>query len=82
MQWRDLWRLRQYLTQEAVVKATNVLVSNRLDYCNSFFRSLSGFNVSKLQSVQNSLLGCTTGVDPITNSTTQLQKSGIEEPNP
>ena len=36
------------------MKAENALVSSQLDFCNSLFRSLSGFNVRKLQSVQNS----------------------------
>ena len=31
------------------------LVSSRLDYCNSLFRSLSCFNLHKLQSIQNTL---------------------------
>ena len=31
-----------------------MLVSSRLDYCNSFFRSLSKFNLYKLQCIQNS----------------------------
>ena len=31
-------------------------VSSRLDYCNSLFRGLSGFNQYKLQSIQNTLV--------------------------
>ena len=37
------------------VLAANALVSSRLDYCNSLFRGLSGFNQYKLQSIQNTL---------------------------
>ena len=33
----------------------NVLVSSRLDYCNSLFRSLSKFNLHKLECIQNSV---------------------------
>ena len=33
----------------------NALVSSRLDYCNSLFRSLSSFNMCKLQCIQNTL---------------------------
>ena len=32
----------------------NALVSSQLDYCNSLFRSLSKFNLRKLQCIQNS----------------------------
>ena len=32
----------------------NALVSSQLDYCNSLFRSLSKFNLHKLQCIQNS----------------------------
>ena len=32
----------------------NAVVSSRLDYCNSLFRSLSDFNLHKLQCIQNS----------------------------
>ena len=48
-------RLGQHLTHEGALKAVNALVSSRLYYCNSLFRSLSGFNFRKLQSVQNNL---------------------------
>ena len=55
VQLRNLRRLGQHLTLEAAVKAANALVASQLGYCNSFFGSLSGFNVIKLQSLQNSL---------------------------
>ena len=45
---------RQFLTHDVSVLVANVLVSSRLDYCNSFFRSLSKFNLHKLQCIQNS----------------------------
>ena len=48
---RDLRRIRKYLTPEVAVLAANALVSSRLDYCNSLFRGLSGFNQYKLQKV-------------------------------
>ena len=55
LQMRDLRRIRQYLTTEVAVLAANALVSSRLDYCNSLFRSFSCFNLHKLQSIQNTL---------------------------
>ena len=51
----DLRRIRKYLTPEVAVLAANALVSSCLDYCNSLFRGLSGFNQHKLQSIQNTL---------------------------
>ena len=55
LQMRDLHRIRQYLTPEVAVLATNALVSSRLDYCNSLFRGWSCLNQHKLQSIQNTL---------------------------
>ena len=52
LQMRNLRRIRKYLTSEVAVLAANALVSSRLDYCNSLFRGLSGFNQHKLQSIQ------------------------------
>ena len=52
---KDLRRLSNSLTRDALVTAANALVSSRLDYCNSLFRSLSSYNMRKLQTVQNSL---------------------------
>ena len=42
---RDFRNIRQFLTQDAAVSVANALVSSRLDYCNSLFRSLSKFNL-------------------------------------
>ena len=47
--------VRQYLTDEAAILAANALVNSHLDYCNSLFRSLSSFNICKLQCIQNTL---------------------------
>ena len=55
LQMCDLRRIRKYLTPEVVILAANALVSSCLDYCNSLFRGLSGFNQHKLQSIQNTL---------------------------
>ena len=41
--------IRQYLTDEVAILVANALVSSRLDYCNSLFRSLSSLNMHKLQ---------------------------------
>ena len=55
VQMHDHRRIRKFLTFEVAVLAANALVSSRLDYCNSLFRGLSGFNQHKLQSIQNTL---------------------------
>ena len=51
----DLRRVRQHLTDEVAIMVANALVSSRLDYCNSLFRSLSSLNMCKLQCIQNML---------------------------
>ena len=55
LQMHDLRKIRQYLTPEVAVLTANALVSSHLDYCNSLCRSLSCFNLHKLQSIQNTL---------------------------
>ena len=44
-----------YLTRHSVLMAANALVGNRLDNCNSSFRSILALDLRKLQCVQNSL---------------------------
>ena len=41
----DLRQVRQYLKEETTILEANIFVSICLDYCNSFFRSLPGFNM-------------------------------------
>ena len=52
---RDMRRIRQYLSVDCAVLVANALVSSRLDYCNSLFRSLSSTNSRRLQCIQNTL---------------------------
>ena len=51
---RDFRHVRRFLTHDVSVLVANALVSSQLDYCNSLFRSLSKFNLCKLQCIQNS----------------------------
>ena len=74
LQMRDLRRIRKYLTSEVAVLAANALVSSRLDYCNSLFRGLSGFNQHKLQSIQNTLARIVTNHRNYAHVTPILQK--------
>ena len=74
LQMRDLRRIRKYLTPEVAVLAANALVSSRLDYCNSLFRGLSGFNQYKLQSIQNTLARIVTNHGKCAHVTPILQK--------
>ena len=46
----DFRHVRRFLTHDASVLVANV--STRLDYCNSLFRSLSKFDLCKLQCIQ------------------------------
>ena len=54
IQLRDFRNIKQLLTHDVAVSVTNAFVSSQLDYCNSLFRSLSKFNLHRLQSIQNS----------------------------
>ena len=44
----------RHVRHDASVLVSNALVSSQLDYCNSLFRSLSKFNLHKLQCIQKS----------------------------
>ena len=52
---RDLRRIRKHLDHSSAIALANALISSRLDYCNSLLYTLSQADISKLQSVQNSL---------------------------
>ena len=55
------------------VVIANALVSSRLDYCNSLFRSLSSRNATRLQYVQNALARFVTGASKYTHITSTLR---------
>ena len=52
----------------------NALVSNHLDYCKSLFRSLSSFNMCKLQCIQNILGRSVTNCNRYSRATPILKK--------
>ena len=52
---RNLRQVRQYMMDEAAILAAIAMVSSHLDCCNSLLRSLSSFNMCKLQRIQNTL---------------------------
>ena len=56
------------------VLVANALVSSRLDYCNSLFRSLSKFNLCKLQCIQNSTARIVSNTSRYTSITPMLKK--------
>ena len=74
IQLRDFRNIRQYLTHDAAVSVANAFVSSRLDYCNSLFRSLSKFNLHRLQSIQNSAARIVTNSSKYTRITPVLRK--------
>ena len=69
---RDLRHIRRFLSVDTSVVIANALVSSRLDYCNSLFRSLSR-NTTRLQYVQNSLARFVTGASKFTHITSSLK---------
>ena len=71
---RDLYRIRPLLDLNTSVLLANVLVSSRLDYCNSLFLSLTDFELRRLQLVQNSLCRVVTRSSKYSHITPQLKK--------
>ena len=51
----DFRHVRRFLAHDVSVLVANALVSSWLDYFNSLFRSLSKFNLCKLQCTHNSV---------------------------
>ena len=74
IQLKDFRNIRQFLTHDAAVSVANAFVSSRLDYCNSLFRSLSKFNLHRLQSIQNSAARIVTNSSKYTRITPVLRK--------
>ena len=74
IQLRDFRNIRQFLTHDAAVLVVSAFVSGRLDYCNSLFRSLSKFNLQRLQSIQNSAARIVTNSSNFTRITPVLRK--------
>ena len=70
---RDLHRIRRFLSIDTSVVIANALVSSRLDYCNSLFRSLLSRNATRLQYVQNALARFVTGASKYTHITSTLR---------
>ena len=54
LELRRIASIRQYLSQDAVIKLVNALVTSRLDYCNSVLAGLPVEQISRLQRIQNS----------------------------
>ena len=71
---RDFRHVRQFLTHDVSVLVANALVSSRLDYCNSLVRSLSKFNLRKLQCIQNSAARIVSNTSRYTSITPVLKK--------
>ena len=71
---RDFRHVRWFLTHDVSVLVANALVSSHLDYCNSLFRSLSKFNLRKLQCIQNSAARIVSNTSRYTSITPVLKK--------
>ena len=74
MKLRDFRHVRRFLTHDVSVLVANALVSSRLDYCNSLFRSLSKFNLCKLQCIQNGAARIVSNTSRFTSITPVLKK--------
>ena len=70
----DFRHVKRFLTPDVSVLVANALVCSRLDYCNSLFRSLSKFNLHKLQYIQNGAVRIVSNTSQYTNITPVLKK--------
>ena len=70
----DFRYVRQFFTHDVHVLLDNALVSSRLDYWNSLFKSLSKFNLHKLQCIQNIAARIVFNTSRYTNITLVLKK--------
>ena len=70
---RDLRWIRRFLPKPVAIVLANALVSSRLDYCNSLFRSLSCNNLHRLQCIQNSLARIVTNTNKFCHITPILK---------
>jgi len=70
---RDFRRIRRHLTKDVAISLANALVSSRLDYCNSLFRSLSRKDLHKLQCIQNTLARIVTNTSKFSHITPVLK---------
>ena len=52
---RDLRRIRHHISISTAKTISTVLISSRLDYCNSLLNNITKRNLAKLQQVQNCL---------------------------
>ena len=71
---RDFRHVRRFLTHDVSLLVANALISSQLDYCNSLFRSLSKFNLRKLQCIQNSAARNVSNASRYTSRTPVLKK--------
>ena len=73
LQLRDFRPVKRLFTHDASVLVVSALVSSRLDYCNSLFRTLSKFNLRKFQCIQNSAARIVSNTNRYTSITPLLR---------
>ena len=71
---RDIRRIRKHLSLKNAKILAHVLVTSRLDYCNSLLFGVAGREIGHLQRVQNCLARIVTKSPPRTHSAPLLQK--------
>ena len=75
----DFRHVRRFLTHDVSELVANALVSSHLDYCNSLFRSLSKFNLCKLQCIQTRIVSNTSRYTSITPVLKKLHWLPVEQ---
>ena len=74
---RDLRQIRKFLGVKTAIFLASVLVSSRLDYCNSLLYGVSKSNIAKLQRVQNALCHIIFRIDKMSHVTPFLKKTPL-----
>ncbi len=70
---RDFARVRRHLTRSVAIILANALVSSRLDYCNSLLYGITGYNLRRLEGIQNSLCRIVTRASRYSSITPHLK---------
>ena len=71
---KNLRCIHKFLSVETAALLANSMISSRLDYCNSLLYSVSKYNVTKLQKIQNALCRIVFRLDRTSHVTPFLQK--------
>ena len=50
---KNIRSLKPFLSQDALITVVHAFVTSRIDYCNSLLYGIAGYNINRLQRIQN-----------------------------